>query len=179
MKKLMIVLAVLAMAAAANAGLVLYPCYADMSTGLNIQTDPIDVADVQQAAFLAVGGGGGQLDAGTMLYGGDRARLCDITVVPDYDPNLIAAVEAVIGEAPTRIDIVEFFDGTATPQDVVGVLASYGVTPGAAPTAVVLLNGDTLAVMSSATIIPEPGALILLGLGIPCLRKRGRRCPRD
>jgi hypothetical protein len=173
MKKSMIMLVVLAMGTAANAGLVLYPRYADMSTGLNIQTEPIDVADVQQAVFLAVGSGIA-LDAGTMLYGGD---LSDITDVTGLDPDLTSAVEAVIGEPATRIDYIELFDATATPPDVVGVLVSYGITdlhPMGEPI-VYLLNRDTLEVMSIATIIPEPGAFILLGLGVLCLRIRGRR----
>jgi hypothetical protein len=39
-----------------------------------------------------------------------------------------------------------------------------------------LLNYNTLDIMSSVMIcIPEPGTFGLLGLGILCLRKRGRR----
>jgi hypothetical protein len=171
MKKLMIMLAVLAMATAANASLVLYPRWPH-SWGFNIQTDPIDVADVQQAVLLAVGGGGGGLDAGTMLYGGSLSAITDVT---GLDPDLTAGVEAVLGEAATRIDLIELFDDTATPPDVIGVLVNYAVTYGpSGPTPVLLLNYD-LEVMSSA-IIPEPGAFILLGLGVLCLRIRSRRC---
>jgi hypothetical protein len=176
MKKLMVMLAVLVMATAANAGLVLYPRYAYSATGLNIQTDPIDVADAQQAVFLAVGGGGGALDAGTMLYGGSLSAITDFTGV---DADLDAAVAAVIGEPATRIDYVEVFDGSATPQDVVGVLVRYAVysTEG---TPVYLLHYETLEVISRATLlIPEPATFGLLGLGILCLRRRGRRSYLD
>jgi len=170
MKKLMIMSAVLAMATAANAGLVLDPPWLDWSMSFNIQTDPIDVADVQQAVFVAVRGDFG-LDAGTMVYGGDLSAITDLT---GLDPDLTAAVEAVLGEAPTRIDLVEFFDSTATPPDVIGVLASYRVTAGpCAPSEIVLLNSN-LEVLSTVNI-PEPGAFILLGLGILCLRRRSRR----
>ena len=175
MKKLVIMLAVLAMATAANAGLVLYPRYAYSATGLNIQTDPIDVADVQQGVFVVVGRGGGALDAGTMLYGGDLSGITDLTYL---DPDLTAMVDAAIGEAATRIDLVELFDSTATPPDVIGVLVSYAVTWATHKgTPVVLLNPDTFEVITSATIfVPEPGTFGLLGLLILCLRKRGRRC---
>jgi hypothetical protein len=168
-KQLMITLAVLAMAAVANAGLVLYPPWLHGVTTLNIQTDPIDVADVQQAVFVVVGGGGTALDRGTMVYGGDLSAITDFT---GLDPDLTARVEAVLGEAATRIDLVEFFDSTATPPDVIGVLASYGVTVGpSGPTQIVLLNSD----LEVLTRIPEPGTVGLLGLGILCLRRRGRR----
>jgi hypothetical protein len=169
MKKLLIMLAVLAMATVANAGLVLDPLEADNTTGLNIQTDPIDVADVQQAAFLAVGGGGGALDAGTVVYGGSLSAITDFTGV---DPDLDAAVAAVIGEAATRIDFIELFDGTENPPDVVGILVSYGVTNAQTETMVHLLNADTLDVMASAKIIPEPVTIALLGLGGLFLRRR-------
>jgi hypothetical protein len=171
-KQLMITLAVLAMAAVANAGLVLYPPWLHGVTTLNIQTDPIDVADVQQAVFVVVGGGGTALDRGTMVYGGDLSAITDFT---GLDPDLTARVEAVLGEASTRIDLVEFFDSTATPPDVVGVLVRYAVySTGGTP--VYLLNPDTFEVMSSAMLfIPEPGTVGLLGLGILCLRRRGRR----
>ena len=168
MKQLMIMLAVLAMATVANAGLVLDPLEATIPTGLNIQTDPIDAADAQQAVFLAVGGGGGALDAGAMVYGGSLSAIMELD-----DPDLAGAVEAVIGEAPTRIDMIELFDGTGTPPDVIGVVVSYAVTvepPVGTP--VYLLNGDTLEIMSSATIVPEPITIALLGLGGLFLRRR-------
>ena len=162
-------LAVLAMATVANAGLVLDPVEADKVTGLNLQTDPIDVADAQQAAFIAVGGGGGVLDAGTMLYAGTLSAIEDYTGV---DPDLDAAVAAVIGEAATRIDFITIFDGTEVPPDVVGVLVSYGVTDAQTETMVHLLNADTLEIMASAKIIPEPITIALLGLGGLFLRRR-------
>ena len=169
MKKLIIMLAVLAMATVANAGLVLYPPWLHGVTSLNIQTDPIDVADVQQGVLLAVGGGGTALDRGTMVYGGDLSAITDLT---GLDPDLTAAIEAVLGEAATRIDYIEFFDSTATPPDVIGVLASYRVTAWPyGPPQIVLLNYD----LEVLTRIPEPGTLGLLGLGILCLRRRGRR----
>ena len=58
MKKSVILLAVLAMATVAKAALVLYPRDLASMTDLYIQTDPIDVVDVQQAVFLALGGSG-------------------------------------------------------------------------------------------------------------------------
>jgi hypothetical protein len=169
MKKPIIVLAVLAMATAANAGLVLYPPWLDWSMSFSIQTDPIDVADVQQAVFVVVRGDFA-LDRGTMVYGGDLSGITDLT---GADPDLTARVEAVLGEAPTRIDLVEFFDSAATPPDVIGVLASYRVIPPSAlPAPVLLLNYD-LEVLSTFRI-PEPATFGLLGLGILCLRRRGR-----
>ena len=151
----------------------LYPPDLASRTDLYIQTDPIDVVDVQQAVFLAVGGSGMAVGAGTMLYGGDLSAITDMT---GLDPGLTAAVEAVLGEAPTRIDLIEFFDSTAAPPEVVGVLASYHIIHAIDPgTPVVLLKADTLEVMSSSTIIPEPGMFGLLGLGILCLGKRGKR----
>ena len=171
MKQLMIMLAVLAMATVANAGLVLYPHRPPSAPGFNIQTDPIDVADVQQAVLLVVAGDGIALDRGTMVYGGSLSAITDLT---GADPDLTAGVEAVLGEAPTRIDYIEFFDGTATPPDVIGVLASYRVIAGYDPrTPAVLLNYD-LEVLSTFRV-PEPATFALLGLGILCLRKRGRR----
>jgi hypothetical protein len=172
MKKLMTMLAVLAMATVANAGLVLDPAEVDSGMTLNIQTDPIDVADVQQAVFLVVGGGGGVLDAGTMVYPGP-----DLNVITDFtglDPDITAIIDGVIGEASTRIDLVEIFSSSSAPPDVVGVLASYSVTavPASGGTGVWLLNGDTAEVMSSATIVPEPVTIALLGLGGLFLRRR-------
>ena len=169
MKKLMIILAVLAMAPAANAGLVLYPPWLDGAMGFNIQTDPIDVADVQQAVFVVVRGGFG-LDAGTMVYGGDLSGITDFT---GADPDLTARVEAVLGEPATRIDYIEFFDSTATPPAVIGVLASYGVTAVPCVQSEIVLLNSNLEVLSTVNI-PEPGAFILLGLGILCLGKRSR-----
>ena len=170
MKKLMIMLAVLAMATTANAGLVLYPPWLDGAMGFNIQTDPIDVADVQQAVFVVVYGGFG-LDAGTMVYGGDLSGITDMT---GLDPDLTAAIEAVLGEPPTRIDFLEFFDSTATPPDVIGILASYRVTALPCVQSEIVLLNSNLEVLSTVNI-PEPGAFILLGLGILCLRRRSRR----
>jgi ABC-type amino acid transport substrate-binding protein len=169
MKKLLIMLAVLAMATAANAALVFDPLIADATTGLNIQTSPIDAADIQQAIIVAVGGGGGALDAGTMLYPGSLAAITDYT---GLDPDVTAAVDAAIGEASTRMDLVEFFDGTETPPAVIGILASYGVTPGNNPTMVYMVNFDTAEVMGTAQIIPEPITIALLGLGGLFLRRR-------
>ena len=170
MKKLLIMLAVLAMATVANAALVLDPVEATMATGLNIQTDPIDVAASQQALFLAVGGGGGAIDAGTVLYTGNLSLIEDYTGV---DPELDAAVEAVIGEAATRIDFITLFDGTDIQPPLIGVAVSYAVTRDAdTVTPVYLLNGDTLEIMNSATIVPEPVTIALLGLGGLFLRRR-------
>lgn len=172
MKHLMIMLAVLAMATVANAGLVLDPVEADDATGLNLQTDPIDVEGAQQSAFIAVGGGGGALDAGTMLYpGGSLAAIEDWT---GLDPDLTAMVDAAIGEAPTRIDFITIFDDSVPADPVMGVVVSYGVTPSpeGLDTPVYLLNADTLEIMSSATIVPEPITIALLGLGGLFLRRR-------
>jgi hypothetical protein len=169
MKKLLIMLAVLAMASVTNAALVLDPVEADMGTGLNIQTDPIDVAGAQQAVFLAVGGGGGALDAGTVVYGGSLSAITDLT---GADPDLTAAVTAILGEAPTRIDMIELFDGTATPPDVIGVVVSYGVTAEGSPSTPVVLLNDVLETMASASIVPEPVTIALLGLGGLFLRRR-------
>jgi hypothetical protein len=138
--------------------------------GFNIQTDPIDVADVQQAVFVVVYGDFA-LDAGTMVYGGD---LSDITDFTGLDPDLTARVEAVLGEPPTRIDLVEFFDSTATPPDVIGVLASYRVTAGPSVQSEIVLLNSNLEVLSTVNI-PEPATFGLVGLGILCLRKRGKR----
>jgi hypothetical protein len=171
MKHLMIMLAVLAMATVANAGLVLDPVEVDLGDSLNIQTDPIDVADVQQAVFLVVGGGGGVLDAGTMVYPGP-----DLNVITDYtglDPDITEIIDGVIGEASTRMDLVEIFSSSGEPPDVLGVLATYVVTQAAAvATPVYILNGDTAEIMSSATIVPEPVTIALLGLGGLFLRRR-------
>ena len=173
MKHLMIMLAVLAMATVANAGLVLDPVEVDLGDSLNIQTDPIDVADVQQAVFLVVGGGGGVLDAGTMVYPGP-----DLNVITDYtglDPDITEIIDGVIGEASTRMDLVEIFSSSGEPPDVVGVLATYIVTQAATDaggTPVYILNGDTAEIMSSATIVPEPVTIALLGLGGLFLRRR-------
>ena len=163
-------LAVLAMATAANADLVLDPVEADMATGLNIQTDPIDVAAPQQAIFLAVGGGGGAIDAGTALYTGDLSAIWDLSA----DPDLAPAVEGIIGEAPTRIDMIELFSSAGEPPPLVGVVVSYAVTaePAGVGTPVYMLNGDTLEIMGTATIVPEPITIALLGLGGLFLRRR-------
>jgi hypothetical protein len=171
MKKLLIMLAVLAMATVANAGLVLDPVEADETTGLNLQTDPIDVEDAQQALFLAVGGGGGALDAGTIVYGGAMSVITDFTGV---DADLTAAVEAMTGEAPTRIDMIELFDNQIPATPVIGVVVSYGVTNATDPdgTMVYTLNFDTLEVMNTAKIVPEPITIALLGLGGLFLRRR-------
>jgi hypothetical protein len=171
MKKLLTMLAVLAMATVANAALVLDPVEATMATGLNIQSDPIDVAAPQQALFLAVGGGGGAIDAGTVVYTGSLTAITDFTGV---DPDFTAAVEGVIGEAPTRIDMIELFDNQIPAVPVMGVVVSYGVTDAtdAAGTMVHLLNFDTLEIMNSAKIVPEPITIALLGLGGLFLRRR-------
>lgn len=169
MKKLIVVLGVLAMATVANAGLVLYPPWLDGAMSFNIQTDPIDVADVQQAVFVVVYGDFG-LDAGTMVYGGDLSGITDLT---GLDPDLTAAIEAVLGEPPTRIDLVEFFDSTATPPDVIGVLASYRVTAWPSGRSEIVLLNSNLEVLSTVNI-PEPGMFGLLGLGILYVRRRRR-----
>jgi hypothetical protein len=171
MKKLITMLAVLAVATVANAGLVLDPPEVDLGDSLNLQTDPIDAADVQQAVFLAVGGGGGVLDAGTMMYpGGSLAAITDFT---GLDQDLTDMVDATIGEASTRIDLIEIFSDSATPPDVVGVLATYVVTQAAvSETLVYALNGETLEVMSTAKIVPEPVTIALLCLGGLFLRRR-------
>ena len=167
MKKLLVLLMVLSVASLANAALVLSPAEAD--TELFVQSDPIDVADAQQAMILAVGGGGGALDAGEVLYTGDLSAITNIT---GLDPDITGLVEGAIGEGSTRIDMIELFSGSAEPPDVVGQLARYGVTPGADPTMVYLLNGDTLEMMGTAKIIPEPITIALLGLGGLFLRRR-------
>ena len=170
MKKLITMLAVLAMATVANATIVLDPVEVDMGGTLNVQTDPIDAADVQQALWVAVGGGGGALDAGTMLYpGGALALITDFT---GLDPDITAMADAAIDEASTRLDLLEIFSGSSSPPDVVGVLASYVVTAVDQETTVYLLHGETLEVMSSATIVPEPITIALLGLGGLFLRRR-------
>jgi opacity protein-like surface antigen len=169
MKKLLIMLAVLAMATVANAALVLDPVEASRATGLNVQTDPIDEEDAQQAAFIAVGGGGGALDAGTMQYAGTLSVIDDFTGV---DPDLTALVDAAIDEASTLIHMISLFDGNVPAAPVMGVMVSYGVTEGTDQTMVYLLNPDTLEIMSTAKIIPEPVTIALLGLGGLFLRRR-------
>ena len=171
MKKLITMLAVLAMATVANATIVLDPVEVDEGMSLNVQTDPIDAADVQQALWLAVGGGGGALDAGTMVYPGP-----DLNVITDFtglDQDITDLVDLMIDEASTRIDLLEVFSSSSSPPDVVGVLATYVVTAaGPDATTVYLLNGETMEIMSTATIVPEPITIALLGLGGLFLRRR-------
>lgn len=171
MKKLITMLAVLAMATVANATIVLDPVEVDEGMSLNVQTDPIDAADAQQALWLAVGGGGGALDAGTMVYPGP-----DLNVITDFtglDQDITDLVDLMIGEASTRIDLLEVFSSSSAPPDVVGVLATYGVTQAAdIATTVYLLNGETMEIMDTATIVPEPITIALLGLGGLFLRRR-------
>jgi len=162
MKKLLVLALVLGLASAASAGIVLV---SPDPTTLDIVTDPIDEPQPMAAFFLATTGEG-SLDAGTMLYSGSLSAITDYT---GADPDLTAAINAVIGGESTRIDFVEFADGTPPPQPpVVGKLATYSVT---GLLTAYLIDPDVTQVLSSV-VIPEPTTIALLGLGGLLLRRR-------
>jgi len=161
MKKLLVLLTVLGVASFANAAIVVVN--PDPAT-VNIQTDPISAVEAQQALFLAVEAGL-QLGAGKMLYAGTLSAITDFTA----DPDMKAAVQALIKAAPAKINFIELFDGTVTPPPVTGRLATYPVVGGAGN---VYLLSDTLDKVLSSVYVPEPVTLVLLGLGGLFLRRR-------
>jgi hypothetical protein len=174
MKKVLILMLVLGMASLANAGIVVVT--PDMVSA-SIETDPIDVAVVQQAHFVGVTGAGA-ISNELLLYGGNLAAFTDFT---GADPDLTAGVDFWIGEyvaanagfaggPSTKIYFAEYFDSTDPPADVIGQLVTFDV--GAPGAEVYLIDPDLATGVFSAVVIPEPITFALLGLGGLFLRRR-------
>lgn len=161
MKKFVVLILLLGVVSMANAGLEIVLPAGDASPAT------IDVMAADQLANVGVflGITGGSLDISAAINAVNEG-----VIIPIDDADILAAlgVDAAIFAdlAIPAVPIPAIPDGAAL-SGIVGTLAD-----GVMEAPVVLIDGDSFEVLSSATIVPEPMTFALLGLGGLFLRRR-------
>ena len=174
MKKLLVLLMVLAIASIANATISL--SQVGTATLENGWTQRVDIVAADETGasswMLAVVGVG--MDAGTMLYTGNKAA---ITTVEDGDAiavlngSIATYIETHTDFLGGELDDADFLEFQYTDPVVIpnGICASYIVT---GYSEIYLIDSNFEPVVDAVIVIPEPITVALLGLGGLFLRRR-------
>jgi hypothetical protein len=164
MKKLLVLMVVLALAPLASATFILELTASDTASIVGSG----NLANEGAAYFVSIIG---SADGGTIV-GASSHSLSMITDYTGVDPDLTAGIEAAAGGTVSGIYFAEIGDLNVTnpllsiPQN--GTLESWIGTAG---TIVTLHDNTTLEAISSVTI-PEPATLAVLSLGGLLLRRK-------
>jgi len=178
MKKVLITLLVLGLASAANAGLIL----GVDGVAANVEITANDVVQVlgespvpANAALYVAAFGDVKLTGASLVYGGN---LSSVSLLEAYAGEigyangaaLLADFESFGLTGISDLVAVTLADGSATPAPLTGLLVD-GITLTGEDGRIDLLD-DTLAAISTTTVVPEPMTIALLGLGGLFLRRR-------
>ena len=166
MKKLLVILAILAMATAANAALTI-----NVNEAMDTVTITGDGATLPPIGAYLFVEGPGSISGGNIVYPGSLAAYDELEAVASTlgmsPEDTLASFKDFSGKpALSDLSFITLADGAVPPAPLEGLLVDGITLAGTGPVVLSLVSDDFATVFDTKQVpIPEPATFALLGLG--------------